>query len=98
MPMQGGEPGRGIHSKKLLGSSVGRGFQGGEGTTDTPASHHGEQGRVPTGGAGLSIASAPPGPRVKGEKPPVKEPRGKAKGQHPDPPPPEHDFLGCMSK
>ncbi|XP_030365345.1 transmembrane protein 59-like isoform X1 [Strigops habroptila] len=37
------------------------------------------------------------GPRVKGEKPPVKEPRGKAKGQHPDPPP-EHDFLGCMSK
>ncbi|KFO94061.1 Transmembrane protein 59-like, partial [Buceros rhinoceros silvestris] len=31
-------------------------------------------------------------------KPPVKEPRGKAKGQHPDPPPPEHDFLGCMSK
>uniref|UniRef100_A0A8C6JAR8 Uncharacterized protein n=1 Tax=Melopsittacus undulatus TaxID=13146 RepID=A0A8C6JAR8_MELUD len=33
-----------------------------------------------------------------GEKPPVKEPRGKAKGQHPEPPAPEHDFLGCMSK
>ncbi|XP_064898602.1 transmembrane protein 59-like isoform X2 [Columba livia] len=38
------------------------------------------------------------GPRVKGEKPLGKEPRGKAKGQHTDPPPPEHDFLGCMSK
>ncbi|NWW84001.1 TM59L protein, partial [Rhynochetos jubatus] len=38
------------------------------------------------------------GPRVKGEKPPVKEMRGKAKAQHPEPPQPEHDFLGCMSK
>ncbi|NWY59559.1 TM59L protein, partial [Chionis minor] len=38
------------------------------------------------------------GPRAKGEKPPVKEPLSKAKGQHPDPPQPEHDFLGCMSK
>uniref|UniRef100_A0A8C0BBS7 Transmembrane protein 59 like n=1 Tax=Buteo japonicus TaxID=224669 RepID=A0A8C0BBS7_9AVES len=49
--------------------------------------------RVPT-----LIASPLPGPRVKGEKPPVKEPRGKGKVQHPDPPQPEHDFLGCMSK
>ncbi|KFO81651.1 Transmembrane protein 59-like, partial [Cuculus canorus] len=31
-------------------------------------------------------------------KPPAKEPRGKAKAQHADPPQPEHDFLGCMSK
>ncbi|XP_042650998.1 transmembrane protein 59-like isoform X1 [Tyto alba] len=38
------------------------------------------------------------GPRGKGEKPPMKEPRGKSKAQHPDPPQPEHDFLGCMSK
>ncbi|KAM6231421.1 transmembrane protein 59-like [Spheniscus humboldti] len=38
------------------------------------------------------------GPRAKGEKPLVKEPRGKAKAQHADPPQPEHDFLGCMSK
>ncbi|XP_075300307.1 transmembrane protein 59-like isoform X1 [Opisthocomus hoazin] len=38
------------------------------------------------------------GPQGKGEKPPVKELRGKAKAQHPDPPQPEHDFLGCMSK
>ncbi|NXP44857.1 TM59L protein, partial [Heliornis fulica] len=38
------------------------------------------------------------GPRAKGEKPPAKEPRGTAKAQHVDPPQPEHDFLGCMSK
>ncbi|GAB0200604.1 transmembrane protein 59-like [Grus japonensis] len=38
------------------------------------------------------------GPRGKVEKPPVKEPRGKAKVQHVEPPQPEHDFLGCMSK
>ncbi|KFM07871.1 Transmembrane protein 59-like, partial [Aptenodytes forsteri] len=31
-------------------------------------------------------------------KPLVKEPWGKAKAQHADPPQPEHDFLGCMSK
>ncbi|NWX41874.1 TM59L protein, partial [Steatornis caripensis] len=47
---------------------------------------------------GLSVASPLPGPRVKEEKPPVKELWGKAKVQHPDPPQPEHDFLGCMSK
>ncbi|XP_071583842.1 transmembrane protein 59-like isoform X1 [Heliangelus exortis] len=38
------------------------------------------------------------GPRVKGEKPPGKEPGGKGKVQPQDPPQPEHDFLGCMSK
>ncbi|XP_009641060.1 transmembrane protein 59-like [Egretta garzetta] len=59
--------------------------------------------RVPRGACpewvlGLSIASPLPGPRAKGEKPPGKEPRGKAKVQHMDPPQPEHDFLGCMSK
>ncbi|XP_027762994.1 transmembrane protein 59-like [Empidonax traillii] len=38
------------------------------------------------------------GPRVRGEKPPMKEPRGKAKAHPPEPPQQEHDFLGCMSK
>ncbi|NXU57533.1 TM59L protein, partial [Turnix velox] len=38
------------------------------------------------------------GHRGKGEKPPMKEQRGKAKTQQPDPPQAEHDFLGCMSK
>ncbi|XP_040449517.1 LOW QUALITY PROTEIN: transmembrane protein 59-like [Falco naumanni] len=38
------------------------------------------------------------GPRVKGEKPPMKKPRGKAKHSTRTPPQPEHDFLGCMSK
>ncbi|XP_053906234.1 transmembrane protein 59-like isoform X2 [Cuculus canorus] len=37
-------------------------------------------------------------PRVMGDKPPAKEPRGKAKAQNADPPQAEHDFLGCMSK
>ncbi|NXC23114.1 TM59L protein, partial [Corythaeola cristata] len=51
-------------------------------------------------GPGSSPRVPPPhtGPRAKEGKPPVKEPRGKAKAQHPDPPQPEHDFLGCMSK
>ncbi|KFP06380.1 Transmembrane protein 59-like, partial [Calypte anna] len=31
-------------------------------------------------------------------KPPGKEPGGKGKVQPQDPPQPEHDFLGCMSK
>uniref|UniRef100_A0A8D0GT58 Transmembrane protein 59 like n=1 Tax=Sphenodon punctatus TaxID=8508 RepID=A0A8D0GT58_SPHPU len=38
------------------------------------------------------------GPREKLEKPPVKESQSKAKMQHAEPQPPEHDFLGCMSK
>uniref|UniRef100_A0A8C0Z9T1 Transmembrane protein 59 like n=1 Tax=Cyanistes caeruleus TaxID=156563 RepID=A0A8C0Z9T1_CYACU len=38
------------------------------------------------------------GPRAKGDKPPVKEPRGKGKAHPPEPPQQEHDFLGCMSK
>ncbi|NXF64495.1 TM59L protein, partial [Ciccaba nigrolineata] len=50
-------------------------------------------------GPGPRVPQPHTGPRAKGEKPPVKEPRGKAKAQHPpDPPQPEHDFLGCMSK
>ncbi|XP_074707937.1 transmembrane protein 59-like isoform X1 [Strix uralensis] len=50
-------------------------------------------------GPGPRVSQPHTGPRAKGEKPPVKEPRGKAKAQHPpDPPQPEHDFLGCMSK
>uniref|UniRef100_A0A8C0UAK5 Transmembrane protein 59 like n=1 Tax=Cyanistes caeruleus TaxID=156563 RepID=A0A8C0UAK5_CYACU len=54
------------------------------------------EGRVPP--HGFSIASFPPGPRAKGDKPPVKEPRGKGKAHPPEPPQQEHDFLGCMSK
>ncbi|XP_014115740.1 PREDICTED: transmembrane protein 59-like [Pseudopodoces humilis] len=38
------------------------------------------------------------GTRAKGDKPPVKEPRGKGKAHPPEPPQQEHDFLGCMSK
>ncbi|XP_010561613.1 PREDICTED: transmembrane protein 59-like [Haliaeetus leucocephalus] len=49
-------------------------------------------------GSSPHVSQPHTGPRVKGEKPPVKEPRGKGKVQHPDPPQPEHDFLGCMSK
>ncbi|XP_062452202.1 transmembrane protein 59-like isoform X1 [Rhea pennata] len=35
-----------------------------------------------------------PGPRPLGREPPAEEPRGAA----PEPPLPEHDFLGCMSR
>ncbi|XP_054252300.1 transmembrane protein 59-like [Indicator indicator] len=49
-------------------------------------------------GASPRVPQPHTGPRGKGEKPPRKEPRGKAKAQHPDAPPPEHDFLGCMAK
>ncbi|XP_049664965.1 transmembrane protein 59-like [Accipiter gentilis] len=52
----------------------------------------------PGPGSGPRGSQPHAGPRAKGEKPPVKEPRGKGKVQHPDPPQPEHDFLGCMSK
>ncbi|XP_052658240.1 transmembrane protein 59-like [Harpia harpyja] len=52
----------------------------------------------PGPGSSPRVSQPHTGPRAKGEKPPVKEPRGKGKVQHPDPPQPEHDFLGCMSK
>ncbi|XP_065434191.1 transmembrane protein 59-like isoform X1 [Chrysemys picta bellii] len=38
------------------------------------------------------------GPQEKLEKPPMKEPKSKAKLQHLETQQPEHDFLGCMSK
>lgn len=53
---------------------------------------------VPTWVPRFSIASPLPGPRAKGDKAPLKEPRGKAKAHPPEPPQQEHDFLGCMSK
>ncbi|XP_058279587.1 transmembrane protein 59-like isoform X1 [Hirundo rustica] len=55
-------------------------------------------------GSGLGSGSSPgvpqphTGPRAKGDKPPAKEARGKAKAQPGEPPQQEHDFLGCMSK
>ncbi|XP_009993394.1 PREDICTED: transmembrane protein 59-like [Chaetura pelagica] len=49
-------------------------------------------------GSSLHVPQPHTGPRVKGERPPTKEPRDKAKAQPPEPPQPEHDFLGCMSK
>ncbi|XP_051495461.1 transmembrane protein 59-like isoform X2 [Apus apus] len=49
-------------------------------------------------GSSLHVPQPHTGPRVKGERPPMKEPRDKAKAQPPEPPQPEHDFLGCMSK
>ncbi|NXQ98200.1 TM59L protein, partial [Sagittarius serpentarius] len=52
----------------------------------------------PGPGSSPHVSQPHTGPRAKGEKPPMKETRGKAKAQHPDPPQPEHDFLGCMSK
>lgn len=94
-PTQRGESILGNPSKKLLGIlSKQRVPGGGRGDPLEPLHPIVCPRRVP----GLSTTFPLPGPRVKGEKPLGKEPRGKAKGQHTDPPPPEHDFLGCMSK
>lgn len=80
-------------STKLLGSS-----QGESGTLITGWQGDGRGEGVPTRVPTSSAASPLPGPRAKGDKPPVKEPRGKAKAHPPEPPQQEHDFLGCMSK
>lgn len=80
-------------STKLLGSS-----QGESGTPITGWQGDGRGEGVPTRVPTSSAASPLPGPRAKGDKPPAKEPRGKAKAHPPEPPQQEHDFLGCMSK
>lgn len=89
-------------SMKLLGSSVSPQQAEGPGGRGGPPPRAGKgmaiMVGVPTWVPRFSIASPLPGPRAKGDKPPVKEPRGKAKAHPPEPPQQEHDFLGCMSK